>query len=201
MGTLTVEKRDGIKKGVARKLRANGQIPGIVYGPKLEAPINITLTAKELTQSVDPTKKRNSIIDLTIKDGPSLPVMVREFQLDALRQEITHVDLVAIDPEKAITTKVPVEISGKSPGVALGGKLAITIRSVTIQAKPANIPSKFAVSLNNLGIGQTIYVEDLPTADDVKVLTAARQAVVVCEAPRVDKKAAAAEAAAAAPAS
>src|SRR3954451_17553686 len=108
VGKLTVNVRKNSGKGAATKLRATGKVPGVCYGAspdgKIE-PLAIEVDVKALRAALDPVRKRNTVIDLTIDgDGKSrrLHALVKDYQLDVLRRDITHVDLLAIDPNKEV---------------------------------------------------------------------------------------------------
>src|ERR1051325_1848824 len=103
VGKLTVSLRDRSGKGGSRKLRAEGKIPGVCYGASVEGriePLPITVDVKQLRGALDPVRKRNTVISLTIEGGAAtraLHALVKDVQVDALRRDITHVDLLATD--------------------------------------------------------------------------------------------------------
>src|SRR5918912_1380206 len=129
VGKLTVSVRDRSGKGDARKLRAQGKVPGVCYGSTVEGriePLPITLDVKELRGALDPVRKRNTVINLTIEGGAaprSLHALVKDIQIDVLRRDVTHVDLLAIDPDKEVRADVPIEFLGKPKGSIDGGQL------------------------------------------------------------------------------
>src|SRR3954465_10008854 len=108
VGKLTVTIRDhsGTGKGGARKLRAEGKVPGVCYGASVDGriePLPITVDVKQLRSVLDPVRKRNTVISLTIEGGTaarSLHALVKDVQIDVIRRDVTHVDLLAIDPDK-----------------------------------------------------------------------------------------------------
>src|SRR5512139_1689869 len=102
VGKLTVSLRDKSGKGAAIKLRQQGKVPGVCYGASPDGriePLPIVVDVKALRAALDPVRKQNTVIDLTIDDNGnkrSLHALVKEYQLHPLRREITHVDLLAI---------------------------------------------------------------------------------------------------------
>ena len=106
VGKLTVHLRKGLGKSQSRKLRSQGLVPGVCYGAKLNAPLSIVVHPKELKASLDPARGRNTVIDVTVQDegksATTLTAMLWEYQIDALRRNVTHVDLISIDPDKAL---------------------------------------------------------------------------------------------------
>ena len=114
VGKLTVTVRHSAGKGAATKLRATGKVPGVCYGAspdgKIE-PLAIEVDVKALRAALDPVRKQNTVIDLTIEgNGASrrLHALVKDYQVDTLRRDITHVDLLAIDPNKEVRADVPI---------------------------------------------------------------------------------------------
>ena len=123
VGQLTVNLRTGAGKGAAHRLRASGLVPGVCYGESTDGriePIQIAINVKALKAALDPVRKQNTVIALSIEDGgktvKSLSALVREYQIDTIRRDITHVDLLAIDPNKEVTAVVPLEFIGKPAG-------------------------------------------------------------------------------------
>src|SRR5689334_12488949 len=105
VGKLTVEVRNTAGKNEARRLRASGRVPGVCYGPGVP-PISISLDAKQLKASLDPQKRQNTVIHVTLTGGAEkreLTVMLKDYQIDKIRREVEHVDLVVIDVNKEVT--------------------------------------------------------------------------------------------------
>ncbi len=201
-GKLTVEHRKTTGKNEARRLRAAGKVPGICYGKGAE-PLPIILDAKELKRALDPEKRQNTVIHLTVAgDGDKrLTVMLKDYQVDPLRQEVEHVDLVMVDVTKDVTVEVPVVVTGKAIGVIDGGQLHIVHRTLSVVCKPEDIPTKLTVDVTALKIGDVIHVGEMTLPKGIKAVYGASEAVVSVVAPKAEKvaeEAAAAEAAAAA---
>jgi large subunit ribosomal protein L25 len=202
VGKLTVQVRNKVGKGVARRLRAQGLVPGICYGAGLEEPLAIVVNPKALRASLDPVKRHNTVIHVTVEgQNRTITAMLKDHQLDPIRRDITHVDLAAIDPDKPVTVEVPVELTGKPAGAIDGGQLHIVHRSVHVRAKPADIPVNFLVDVSPLKIGDTLHVSDMQFPPGVEPTDSLRLTLVTCMAPEAEAApAAAAEPAAAEPA-
>jgi large subunit ribosomal protein L25 len=171
VGKLTVTVRNRAGKGAARQLRAQGKVPGVCYGAspggRVE-PLSIEVDVKALRAALDPVRKQNTVIDLTIDgngESRKLHALVKEYQIDPLRRDITHVDLLAIDPDKEVDTAVPLEFIGKPKGAIDGGVIRTVLRSIVVRAKPNDIPVKLTVDVSPLDIGDVVHVSDiaLPT--------------------------------------
>jgi large subunit ribosomal protein L25 len=168
-GNLTVSVRHKKGKGTARKLRAAGQIPGVVYGQGISkegGSVLLSLSPAELLKALDPDRRHNTLFTLTIQqDGkPDISeiCVIADAQLDAIREEYLHVDFLRVDPEIAVTAKIPVSYSGRSAGVVAGGSLKTFRRFVRIAAKPAEIPVSFDVDVTPLEIGESMRLKEVP---------------------------------------
>ena len=196
VGKLTVTLRGRSGKGGSRKLRAQGKVPGVCYGASVEGPIEplpIILDVKQLRGALDPVRKRNTVLDLTIEGGAAprtLHALVKDFQLDAVRRDITHVDLLAIDPNKEVRADVPLEFLGKPKGSIDGGQLRIVLRNLSVRAKPSDIPVKLSIDVSPLEIGDVIHVSAITLPAGVTSITGRDLAVVTCAAPEAEEVAA-----------
>ena len=202
IGKLTVEVRKGSGKGAARVLRSQGLVPGICYGANKEGriePLPITVNVKALKAALDPVRKQNTVIELTVTDGGKtrqLSALLKEYQVHPLRRDVTHVDLLAIDPMKEVVTSVPLEFVGKPKGAIDGGQIRQVLRSIEVRCKPADIPVKLTVDVSPLDITDVFHVFDIALPTGVTAVTGRDQAVVLCAAPEEDKAPAAGAAAA-----
>jgi large subunit ribosomal protein L25 len=203
VGKLTVTLRDTTgHKGASRKLRATGKIPGVCYGASPDGriePLSIIVDVRALRAALDPVRKHNTVINLTIEGGAqaqTLHALVKEYQLDSVRRELTHVDLIAVDPNKEVNSTVPLEFMGKPKGAIDGGQIRIVLRNLEVRAKPADIPVKLPVDVSPLEIGDVIHVSSIELPTGVTAITGRDLAVVTCAAPEEEKVAAVAEGAA-----
>jgi len=196
VGKLTVSVRKAGNKGAARKLRATGQVPGVCYGASVDGrvePLPIVVNVKELRAALDPVRKQNTVIALTITDGAgegksrSLHALVKDYQIDALRRDVTHVDLLAIDPDKEVRAEVPLEFTGKPKGAINGGQIRIVMRDLEVRAKPADIPVKLTIDVSPLEIGDVIHVSEIALPANVESMSNRDLAVVTCAAPEEEK--------------
>lgn len=196
--TITAEARDTRGKNEARRLRVRGLSPAVVYGAGKDA-LPIAISPKEIRRVLK--AGHNTIFDLSIKDGESVPVMVVDWQNDPIKDTLLHVDLKRIDLSKRITVKVPVQTTGEPKGVKLqGGLLEVVTRDVEIECLPIDIPESFTMDVSELMIGQNIRAGEIPMPESVKLVSSADQVVAHVVAMRAEAAPAAEEAAAPAPA-
>lgn len=193
VGKLTVHLRRGTGKGDSRRLRAEGRVPGVCYGAKLDKPLSIVLNAKELKASLDPAKGRNTVINLTVADGnggptTELTALLWEYQIDALRRHVTHVDLISIDPEKPIQVEVPLVLVGKAVGTVDGGQIHVERHSLPVRCRPADIPTRFELDITPLKIGDALHVGNVTMPPGVTAAVPEGFTLVTCVAPKVEKE-------------
>ncbi len=158
---IRVEARDPAKnKGtgtrVSRKLRANGQIPAIVYGHK-QAPMPISVARETVMEMI---KKQTHLAEIDL-NGTTETVLVRDVQWCHLGKDVLHLDFARVSADESIETELPLEIRGTAPGVAEGGLLEILIHSVSVNCPAGSIPDSIRVDVSNLGLHGAIHVRDL----------------------------------------
>jgi len=197
VGKLTVEVRTVQGKNESRRLRAQGKVPGVCYGKGVE-PVLLSIDPKQLKKSLDPAKRQNTVIEMTIEgQGKTLTVMLKDYQYDKIRQEIEHVDLLAIDVNKEVHVEIPLVLTGKPVGVVDGGQLTVAHRQLAVICKPIDIPAKIEADVTGLGLGQALHVSDLKLPAGVRVALASGEGLASVVAPRAEKVEAKAEEAAA----
>jgi len=189
LGKLTVQVRNTTGKGVARKLRAQGLVPGVCYGVEVGS-LPIVVDPKALRRSLDPAKRHNTVIEVTLEGdggGKRLTAMLKDYQVSILDRELTHVDLISIDPNKPVTVEVPLVFTGRAAGLVDGGQLHVVMRTLTVRCKPTDIPVQFELDVTPLMIGDAFHVSDVATPAGVELLDAAKLAVVTVTAPVEEK--------------
>lgn len=176
------------KKG-AKNCRKNGLLPGVLYGPNME-PMPLAVNPKQLYQVLHTHAGANVIIKLIVeeRDGEPVTVVVKELQMDTMRDTMRHVDFCRISLDEAIRTSVPFRIVGESPGVKMGGILEHILWELEIESLPMNIPDYIEVDATGLEIGDSLMVSDLKVPEGVAVLTDWNTAVVGIAAPRVEEE-------------
>ncbi len=188
VGKLTVQHRDKTGKGISRSTRRSGDVPGVCYGAGMEAPMAISVDPKALKACLDPVKRRNTVIDVTIeKEGgspTSVQAMVWDYQVHPLKQIITHVDLKSIDPNKKVDAEVPVKTTGTYKGAIQGGLLSWARHQITISAKPADIPAELVLDITDLGLGDTLHISDLKLPEGVDYSDPVKLTIITCIAPK-----------------
>ena len=187
--TLVVQAkvRKEFGKNHNRRLRAQGMIPGTVYGHKMEA-VSVTVDPKEIHRILHSDSGRNTIFKLKV-EGSSHDVLIRDFQLDPLRDTLLHADFQAIAMDQAMTFEVPVEPVGVSKGVKTsGGILDVVLRTIEIECLPADVPDQIEIDVTDLDIGDSVRVSQLKVdTSKLKILNDSNLVVINVSMPAIEK--------------
>jgi large subunit ribosomal protein L25 len=147
--------------------------PAVFYGPEVD-PVPLILQSRDLEKLITTGAGENILIDLNIEDGKSTQshrAMIREIQVDPVKQNILHVDLYAISMDKKISVEVPITLTGTAFGVSdEGGILQQTTRTLEVSCLPDRIPEAFELEVTALAIGDSLHVSDLEIPEGIDVL-------------------------------
>lgn len=189
-------------KGPARRLRSEGKLPAVFYGPEVD-PTPLTVDPKALEEALRGPRGRNTLFEVTFGSDSHL-AMVRDLDVEPVSRALIHADLLKVTTETPIKVEIPFKTKGRAAGVVAGGKLNVTRRTVPVRTTPGNIPTEIVVDVTALEMFQTISVKDLVLPEGVEAALAPELTLaIVLEDRKAQKEleaAAAAEAAAAKPA-
>lgn len=164
-GKLAAQPRTAFGKRACRHLRAEGLVPGNMYGHK-EEPESVSASAKDVLTLA---KAGVRVVDVSV-GGKTTITVIKEVQWDQMGDRIEHFDLVRVDPEEQVTVDVHVELKGTSPGVMAGGVLEFLLRSLHCQCPVAAIPDAIIIKAADLEIGKAIHVRELDLPPNVTVI-------------------------------
>jgi large subunit ribosomal protein L25 len=163
-------------KNEARRLRASGRVPAVMYGAKKQ-PLAVSVDPKQITRILHSESGHNTIFDLAV-GGDKTKVMIVDWQYEPIKGRMLHIDLKRIAMDEKIRVRVPVHLTGESAGVKQqGGILDQVLREVEIECLPADIPSHINADISGLVFGQVLRVADLDHGGKLKFITEATQAV------------------------
>jgi len=192
---LTGARREQTGKGGARKSRAAGRIPGVLYGHG-ETPIPVAVVARDFELALHGHKGSNPLVTLKL-DGSDYTALIRDVQYDPLSHDILHLDFQHISLTETVEVEVMVRVTGLALGVKDGGGiLEHILRQVEVRCLPTAIPSSIDVDVTNLNVGDSIHVRDL-SVPNVTILTDPDATVATVVAPTVMEEKPAEEVAAA----
>lgn len=176
---LTVERRATKGKNAARRTRANGKIPAVVYGAGRDT-VPITVDARSLSDAFRGGAGENAIFLLKLQGSDQTRhAMIRDLQRDPLSRRPMHLDFVRVLMDTKIRVRVPVEVVGVAKGVKTdGGILDFVTREIEIECLPGNIPEHLPVDVTELSIGDALRVSDVPAPEGVEVVDDAEKVVL-----------------------
>ena len=186
---LKAEKRQGSGKGLARKMRASGRVPGVVYGKDMDT-IQLSLDAQEAEHLFRSISVENTIVDLDIKGVRGKhQTLVREIQTHPVRSDLLHVDFLRIQKGVAVDLEIPVNLTGVPVGVKLhGGVLEQIIHELPVRCIPSKIPESFEVDVSELDIDNALHVSDIEFGEGVEPTVDLEQTLCLVAAPRVHEE-------------
>jgi large subunit ribosomal protein L25 len=180
---LVAEKRDGTGKGAARKLRAAGRVPAILYGHGME-PLALSVDSRELFHLLHTGAGANVLVDLVV-DGTEHLALPREVQRDHIKGRFVHIDFLAVRRDEKINVTVPLRVVGESPGVKAGGVLEHHLWELNVECLATDVPEAIEVDVSELEIGSGLRVGDLKAPSGVTILTNPEDSVVAVTQPQM----------------
>lgn len=153
-------------KNEARRLRAAGRLPAVVYGAQkigdAPAPESVSVDPKPFLRILHSASGFNTLITLKVDGGGEARVLAKNVQLDPITHHPLHADFYRVNMDRKIKVTVPVLLRGESRGVKVdGGVLDFVHREIEVEVLPANIPDSIEIDITNLGIGDSVHVRDL----------------------------------------
>ena len=169
---LKAEPRTNVGRSAVRKLKARGIIPAVIYGAK-DKPQPLQLAARDINALMSHAAGENVLVELEIAgEKSSRTALVQEVQHTPVGGDIRHVDFHAISMDDTIQAEVPLEPVGTANGVKnFGGLLEQSLRVLTLECLPRDLPDRITVDISQLNIGDSIHVRDiqLPSGVTAKV--------------------------------
>jgi large subunit ribosomal protein L25 len=187
---INVERRTGKKKGPARRLRASGQVPAILYGPK-RTTTAIAVSREQFERRV--AHLEGSHLIKLLHDGSDAElhermVLVREMQVHPVSGRVLHADFYEVDLTERLIVSVPLHFVGKAAGVVNGGIMQPILREIEVECLPTEIPEFINVDVTPLGIHDAVHVADLQLPEGVTAVGEPTQTLVTVLPPSVEAK-------------
>ena len=176
--TLKVTSRALHGRGPARRLRADGSIPAIIYGKSGNQSVSV---AQEAFRDLMRAKgNAASLIDLDV-DGKKFLSLIKEFQRHPITQKFLHIDIMEIDPNSPMTAAIPVRAIGEAHGVKTdGGTLAIVSQTINVRCLPKDLPEFIEVDVTELKVNESIHVGEIKAPKGITFPGDPKRVVVVC---------------------
>lgn len=182
--TLKAQARTDTGKGAARRLRAQGKVPAVLYGSELDAqPLFVEF--KEMSHALNTEAGHNVLITLKVDGDDGHLTMLREVQRHPVRGELLHIDFLKVARDVKIQASVPIHLVGESRGVKEGGAVEHHLWELAIEAFPTDVPPNIEVDISRLGIGDSIRVFDLALPGEVVILTDTEEMIAAVVEPQL----------------
>lgn len=178
---LNASKRGDTGKGSARRARAEGRVPAIVYGQGME-PLSISVDRREFVTALKTDAGLNVLLNIEV-DGSTTTALTREIQTDPVRGTLLHADFVKIDLKQEVEVEVPVHVVGEAPGVKEGGVLEHPLFTLHVRCLPTNVPESIDADISGLNIGDVLRVSELSEGRDFHILNDPEAVVASVAAP------------------
>jgi large subunit ribosomal protein L25 len=167
---LSATKRVGTGKGFARRTRAAGRVPAIVYGHGMN-PLSIEVDRREFVTALHTDAGMNVLLDLDIEGEEATLVLTKDLQRNPVRGTLLHADFIKIDRTQEVEVDVPLHVVGDAPGVGEGGVLEHPLTSVLVRARATEVPGSVEVDISGLNIGDSLRISDLTQESSFEILT------------------------------
>lgn len=178
-------------KGPARRLRAKGLVPAVIYGQGVAA-TQISVNPRALVKALAGPKRTNTLLEISVSgNNDAYTALVRDHQFDPVSRELLHVDFMAVGPEQSVRVDVSLSLIGRAKGQQLGGTISQKLRKVKVECKASDIPEAIKVDVTEMELGQVMTGKDLTMPENVSLLLSPRSPIVEIVAKRVDTSAAA----------
>lgn len=177
--TLIVKTRDQHGSSISKKIRSEGRIPAVFYGKDV-------LKHYSVEDSQFRTLMRNSggslsLIELDDGSGDKELALLKDMQIDSVKDSILHLDFVQVTRGQSLETKVPLELVGESPGVKnMGGILEFHQSEIVVRCRPSQLPKGLQLDVGGLELGESLQIKDLPAIDGIEYLADPENNLVTC---------------------
>jgi large subunit ribosomal protein L25 len=185
--TLTARVRDGAGKGSARRLRAQGLVPAVVYGRHLETPVHIAVDPVEVKKAITTPHRLNTLLSLKLDGQPERLVLLKDYQQDPVSREMLHADFIDVRENEQVKVNVPLVLTGKPVGVTEGGILSQSRRDLEVYALPSAIPEKIEADVSALKIAQSLHINEVKLPQGVRVKTQVNYTIAVVSVPEKEE--------------
>jgi len=181
---LAAKVRTTAGKGAARKLRAVGEVPAIVYGHGRE-PQSLAINTYTLERMLEKVSYKTTVIELEVPGVANARTLIREIQRHPFKRHILHVDFQELVAGEKVTVRVPLVYVGTPEGVRTGGGILDSVmHELEIRCDPSIIPNHIDVDVSHLIIGHSIHVSEVKVPEGVEVLDDATATMCVCSIPK-----------------
>ncbi len=180
--SLEAIKREVKGSGEARRLRAEGYVPAIVYGQR--EPLTVSIAAQAMRKKFAHISE-NILINLTVSENDVREVLIKDYQRAVLSNELLHIDFLEIKKDQVLRTHVPVSLSGIANGVREGGVLEHHLHELVVECLPKDLPEQIVVDVTPLNVGAALHISDIALPEGVKAVDDPENIVILISTARL----------------
>ena len=175
---VNAKARSDFGSGASKRIRRIGLVPAVVYGGSGES-VTVSLDPKDIFRLLRSEAGRNTILDLKIEGGDSDNVILKDWQVDPVKETILHADFQRVAMDQTLKVTVPIVIRGEAIGIKTeGGLLDVVVREIEVECLPADIPEQIECDVTELHMHESLRVRDLPAQERVEILEDGDRVVV-----------------------
>lgn len=163
-----VQNRSILGSSESRRLRRQGLIPGVLYGR--EAPVAISIPERDLRTALTGVGGSNAVLDVVVEGGNAHASVLKEYQLDRVRGNVTHVDLQEVRLDQPIHATVPLHLLGEAVGTKEGGVLSQVLMELNVEALPMEVPASVDFDVTGIHLGESAHLSQVALPDGVQLL-------------------------------
>jgi large subunit ribosomal protein L25 len=157
---LVAQSRTATGSAAARRLRAEGHIPGVLYGHGMD-PLSLSVERRELRLALSGAAGANTVLSLEV-GGKAYPTVIKEMQRHPIKRTVSHIDFLTVDMNEELTVHVPLRLEGEAKAVvAEGGMVDPSVDSIEVSCTPANIPNEFVIDISEMQPHDVIRLADV----------------------------------------
>jgi large subunit ribosomal protein L25 len=183
---LAAQRRAETGKGTARRARAAGRVPAVLYGHGMD-PVHLSVDAREFGHALRTDAGTNVLIELSVGRTKHL-ALAKEIQRNPVRGSFIHIDFLAVQRGETVEVRVPVPLVGESPGVREGGIADQDLHEILVEAEVTAVPDSVQADISGLNIGDVLRVSDLKAPEGATILEDPEASVVSIVAPAVEEE-------------
>jgi large subunit ribosomal protein L25 len=167
--TLVAQSRTASGSAAARRMRAEGHIPAVIYGLGME-PLSVSVERRELRLALSGAAGVNTVLSLEVA-GKKYPAVVKELQRHPIKRTVSHIDFLTVNMNEELTVHVPLRLEGEAKAVAAeGGLVDPSVDTIEVSCTPANIPNEFVIDITDMQPHDIIRLADVPMPKGVTAL-------------------------------
>ncbi|MEN9647143.1 MAG: ribosomal protein [Actinomycetota bacterium] len=166
---LVAQSRTASGSAAARRMRAEGHIPAVVYGQGM-SPLSVSVERRELRLALSGAAGVNTVLSLEV-EGTTYPAVVKELQRHPIKRTVSHIDFLTVNMNEELTVHVPLRLEGEAKAVASeGGLVDPAVDTIEVSCTPGNIPAEFVIDISEMQPHDVIRLADVPMPKGVTAL-------------------------------